>query len=81
MRPGRTRSACASAAAVVALALFGCAAKPDGESDLAKPCVARGLTPGSDAFVQCVGSQRLQQQLELEHIRQAREAARGGTKL
>jgi hypothetical protein len=44
-------------------------------------CTAQGLTPGTQAFDECVGRQQLQQEMELQRIRQAREAARGGTKL
>jgi hypothetical protein len=69
------------ASAIVLLALFGCASGSDGETGFAKVCAAQGLTPGTDAYVHCIEGQRLQQQMELERIRQAREAARGGTKL
>ena len=66
---------------VALLALFGCASGSDGDAGFAKVCAAQGLTPGSDAFTACVARQQLQQQMDLERIRQAREAARGGTKL
>ena len=68
-------------AAGLLLALSGCAAGSSGETDFAKVCAAQGLTPGTQAFDECVGRQQLQQEMELQRIRQAREAARGGTKL
>lgn len=67
--------------AVALLALVGCASGSDGEASFAKVCTAQGLTPGTDAFSTCVERQHLQQQMDRERIRQAREAARGGTKL
>jgi hypothetical protein len=81
MQRGSARYARLLGGAVALLALFGCASDSDGEADLSKVCAAQGLTPGTDAFARCVERQQLQQQMELERIRQAREAARGGTKL
>jgi len=69
------------AGAIAALVLCGCAARSDGAADFARICAAQGLTPGTDTFVDCVERQQLQQQMELERIRQAREAARGSSKL
>lgn len=68
-------------ASVLLLALSGCASGSGGETDLTRACTAQGLTPGTPAFDECVGRQKLQQEMELQRIRQAREAARGGTKL
>jgi hypothetical protein len=67
--------------AVLLLALFGCASGSDGEADSTKACAAQGLTSGTEAYDTCVERQQLQQQMELQRIGQAREAARGGTKL
>jgi hypothetical protein len=68
--------------AMMAGALAGCAsAPPRTEADFSAACTRLGLAPGTDAFADCVGQQRLQQQIELQRIRQAREATRGGTKL
>ena len=66
---------------MVLLALLGCKSGSDGEADFTKACAAQGLTAGTAAFDTCVERQQLQQQMELQRIRQAREAARGGTKL
>jgi hypothetical protein len=81
MPQGTNRCARRLAGAIALLALFGCASGSDGEAGFAKVCAAQGVAPGTDAYVQCIEGQRLQQQMELERIRQAREAARGGTKL
>ena len=67
--------------AVGLLALCGCASGSGGETDVTKVCAAQGLTPGAEAFDNCVARQQVQQEMELQRIRQAREAARGGTKL
>jgi hypothetical protein len=66
---------------IVLLALFGCASGSDSEGRLAQDCAKQGLAPGTQAFAACVERQQLQQQMEREQIRQAREAARGGTRL
>jgi hypothetical protein len=66
---------------IALLALFGCASGRDGEAGFAEVCTRQGLTPGTEAFATCVERQQLQQQIELERIRQARESARGGTRL
>jgi hypothetical protein len=66
---------------IVLLALFGCASGSDSEDRLAQDCAKQGLAPGTQASAACVERQQLQQQMELEQIRQAREAARGGTRL
>jgi hypothetical protein len=78
---GSARSKLLFAGAIAALALFGCASRSDSETSFAQVCAGQGLTPGTEAFANCVGRQQLQQQMELQRIRQAREAARGGTKL
>jgi hypothetical protein len=62
-------------------ALLVCAAGSGGEPDFAKVFTTQGLMAGTDSFARCVERQQLQQQMELERIRQAREAARGGTRL
>jgi len=67
--------------ALVLSTLFGCASGSDSEGRLAQDCARQGLTPGTQASAACVEGQQLQQQMELEQIRQAREAARGGTRL
>lgn len=67
--------------AIALLALAGCASRTDGDATLAKACAAQGLTPGTEAFEACVGRQQLQQRMELERIRQARETTRGSNKL
>ena len=69
------------AGAIVLSALFGCASGSDSEGRLAQDCAKQGLAPGTQASAACVERQQLQQQMELEQIRQAREAARGGTRL
>jgi hypothetical protein len=74
----RARYARLLGGAVALLALFGCASGSDGDAAFAKTCTAQGVTPGTDAFARCVQRQELQQQMEMERIRQAREAARGG---
>jgi len=81
VRPGSALLARVIGGAMMAGALAGCGSAPHGEADFSTTCTRQGLTPGTDAFADCVGQQRLQQQMELERIRQAREAARGGTKL
>jgi hypothetical protein len=81
MRHGSAGWARLLGGAIAQLALFGCASGSDSDAGLAKVCAAQGLTPGSDAFVTCVERQRQQQQMDLERIRQARESARGATKL
>lgn len=81
MRPGSALLARVVGGAMLAGALAGCGSAPHAEADFSAACARQGLTPGTDAFADCVGQQRLQQQMELERIRQAREAARGGTKL
>lgn len=81
MQHGSGRYARLLGGAIALLTLFGCASGSEGEASFAKVCTAQGLTPGTDAFSTCVERQQLQQQMELERIRQAREAARGGTKL
>jgi len=78
MRPGMRLLGGAS---LLLLALSGCASGPGAKTDFATVCTAQGLTPGTQAFDECVGRQQLQQEMELQRIRQAREAARGGTKL
>jgi hypothetical protein len=77
MRPGVRLLGAAS----LLLALSGCASGSRGETDFATACAAQGLAPGTQAFDECVGRQQLQQEMELQRIRQSREAARGGTKL
>jgi hypothetical protein len=67
--------------AIALLALFGCTSGSDGGAGFAQACTVQGLTPGTDAFADCVERQQLEQRMELQRIRQAREAARGGTKL
>jgi hypothetical protein len=79
MQHDRARHARQLGGAIALLTLFGCASGSGGETSFAKVCTAQGLTPGTDAFYTCV--EQLQQQMELERIRQAREAARGGTRL
>ena len=69
------------AGAIVLPLLFGCASGSDSEGRLAQDCARQGLTSGTQAYATCVERQQLQQQMELEQIRQAREAARGGTRL
>jgi hypothetical protein len=83
MRHGRARWARLLGGAIALLALFGCASGSgsDSEAGFGRICAAQGLTPGSEAYITCVEGQRQQQQMDLERIRQAREAARGGTKL
>jgi hypothetical protein len=81
MQRDSARSARWLGGAIVLLALVGCASGSDGGAGFAKVCTAQGLTPGTDAYANCIERQRLEQQMELERIRQAREAARGGTKL
>ncbi|HZF34841.1 MAG TPA: hypothetical protein VE914_13660 [Candidatus Angelobacter sp.] len=81
MRHGRAGWARLLGGAIALLALFGCASGSDSDAGFAKVCAAQGLTPGSDGFATCVERQRQQQLMDLERIRQAREAARGGTKL
>jgi len=75
------RCACLLGGATILLALLGCASRSDSRADVAKTCTAQGLSPGTEAFDTCVERQELRQQMELQRIRQAREAARGGTKL
>ena len=75
------RSKLLFAGAILLPALFGCASGSDSEGRLAQDCARQGLTPGTQASAACIGRQQLQQQIELEQIRQAREAARGGTRL
>ena len=69
--------------AIALIALFGCASgsRSDSEAGFDRVCAAEGLTPGSEAYVTCVEGQRQQQQMDLARVRQAREAARGGSKL
>jgi hypothetical protein len=81
MQRSGARSARLLGAAIALLTLVGCAAGSDGGADFAKVCAAQGLTPGTDAFTDCVEQHQLEQQMELQRIHQAREAARGGTKL
>lgn len=69
------------AGVLAALVLCGCATRSDGAADFARICAAQGLTPGTNTFVDCMERQHLQQQMDLERIRQAREAARGSSKL
>jgi hypothetical protein len=77
-----SRSSARLASGVVALfILAGCAAAPDRGSDFAGSCGARGLTPGSDAYTDCVERLRLQQRMDLDQIRQARELDRGSSRL
>jgi hypothetical protein len=76
-----TRYARMLGGAIALLALFGCASGSDGGAGFARTCTAQGLAPGTDAFARCVERQQLQQQMELDRIRQARESARGGTRL
>ena len=81
MQRDSARSARRLGGAIVLLALVGCASGSDSGDGSAKVCTAQGLTPATDAFAHCVERQQLEQQMELQRIRQAREAARGGTKL
>ena len=81
MRHGGIRCACLLGGTTILLALLGCASGSDGGADFTRACAAQGLSPGTEAFDTCVERQQLQQQMELQRIRQAREAARGGTKL
>ena len=81
MRHGSAGWARLLGGAIALLALYGCASGSNSDAGFDKICAAQGLTPGSEAFVACVERQRQQQQMDLERIRQAREAARGGTKL
>jgi hypothetical protein len=83
MRHGHARRARLLGGAIGLLALFGCASGSGSGSEAGfdRICAAQGLTPGSETFVACVERQRQQQQMDLDRIRQAREAARGGTKL
>ena len=81
MRDRCARCAWLLGGAVVLLMLAGCASRTDGEAEPGKDCAAQGLTPGTEAFDTCVERQQLQQRMELERIRQAREAARGSSKL
>jgi hypothetical protein len=81
MQHGSARSARRLGAAIVLLAVVGCAAGSDSGAGFAKACAAQGLTPGTDPYANCIERQQLQEQMELQRIRQAREAARGGTKL
>jgi hypothetical protein len=64
------------ASAVVLSLLAACAGASD---DGAAACT--GLTPGSDAYAHCVERLRLQQQMDLDRIRQARELDRGSSRL
>jgi len=75
------RCACLLAGTTILLALLGCTSGSDSRADVARTCTAQGLSPGTEGFDTCVERQQLQQQMELQRIRQAREAARGGTKL
>jgi hypothetical protein len=68
-------------AAVALLILGGCSTEPDRGADFGAACAARGLTPGSDAHVHCMERLRLQQNMDLERIRQAREVDRGSSRL
>ena len=81
MRFSSARSARRLGGAIALLALVGCASGSDSGASFAKDCGAQGLTPGTDAFTDCVEQHQLEQQIELQRIHQAREAARGGTKL
>lgn len=81
MRDRSARGVWLLGGAMVLLTLPGCASRTDAEAELAKACAAQGLTPGTEAYDTCVERQRLQQRMELERIRQAREAARGSSKL
>jgi hypothetical protein len=81
MQHDRARHARQLGGAIALLTLFGCASGSGGEASFAEVCSAQGLTAGTNAFSTCVERQQLQQQMELERIRQAREAARGGTRL
>jgi hypothetical protein len=74
-------SAGVARAAAVLLILAGCAAAPDVGADFAKSCARLGLMPGSDAHADCVERLRLQQQMDLDRIRQARELDRGSSRL
>jgi hypothetical protein len=67
--------------AAALLILCGCAAAPDREAGFAGNCDALGLTPGSDAYANCMERIQLQQQLDLDRIRQARELDRGSSRL
>jgi hypothetical protein len=75
------RSPARLAAAVALSILSACTPAPSRESDFAASCSARGLAPGSDAYVQCVERLRLQQRLDLERARKARELDRGSSRL
>jgi len=81
MRRKSVRGARRFGGAIALLALVGCASGSDGGADFAKVCAAQGLTPGTDVFTDCIEQHQLEQQMELQRIHQAREAARGGTKL
>lgn len=74
-------SARLACAATVLLMLTGCAGESNVEADIAGNCSARGLTPGSDAFANCIERLHLEKRLEEERIRQARELSRGSSKL
>ena len=81
MQRGSARSARRLGGAIALLMLVGCASGSDSGAGFARVCAAQGLTPGTDAFAHCVERQQLEQQMELQRIRQAREAARGSSKL
>jgi hypothetical protein len=68
-------------AALALLMLAGCGTAADGDAGFADRCAARGLSPGSDAYMDCLEQLRLQQQMDLERIRQARDLDIGSTKL
>lgn len=64
-----------------AVVLAGCATASNRDADLARTCGSLGLTPGTDAHANCMERLHLQQQLDLDRVRQARELDRGSWRL
>jgi hypothetical protein len=71
----------ASLPAIVVLALMGCASGSRDAVDLGRVCTSLGMAPGTDAFIDCVEQQKLQQENDVQQIRQTRESLRGSSKL
>ena len=81
MTATRARSVRRAAAAAALLVLCACAGTKDADSSYASACTAQGLTPGTDLYTGCVQQQQLQQESDLDRIRQLRESARGSSRL
>jgi len=81
MSPMGSHGARLTGVLVALLVMAGCSTASNRDVDLARSCGSLGLTPGTDAHANCMERLQLQQQLDLDRVRQVRELDRGSSRL